>query len=327
MIQHFIKSALHNTNPKFRGQKMKKTILAVALAAASTTAFADTSLSGHVNYKLGDLEEFNANEDITVNDAVTSQSRFRFKSSIENNGLTYGTRIEFGITDGGPTNLRYNEFTIKGGFGKLYLGRGSESGDGATEHDFSGTYLGNGSAYDSWEGAGVAQIDGGRDQRLRYDTPKLGGIATISLDYDNADDTGIAINLGGSNWKAGLYTESKEAANSDEFGYSIAGIFGGFTISIQGGEAERGAAPDLEYAKYIVGYKSGPYSIAFDMGTNEQGSAVDHETSGLTFVYRPTKGVELYAGLRSTDDEDATPSLAGGADSADGFLVGGRVKF
>jgi hypothetical protein len=305
---------------------MKKTLLAVAIATASTTAFADTSLSGHVNYKIGDLEEFNGNEDITVNDATSSQSRFRFVSSKENNGLTYGTRIELGITDSGPTNLRVNEFTIKGGFGKVSLGRGSEAGDGATEHDFSGTYLGNGAAYNTWEGAGVSQIDGGRDQRIKYDSPKLGGIATISLDYDTTDNTGLAINLGGSNWKAGLYTESFDAANSDEVGYSIAAIFGGFTVSIQGAEKET-AGDDLEYAKYIVGYRSGPYSIAVDMGTNEQGSAIDHETTGLTFVYRPTKGVELYAGFRSTDDEDATASLAGGADSADGFLVGGRVKF
>jgi hypothetical protein len=126
---------------------MKKTILAIALAAATTTAFADTSVSGHVNYKFGDLEDFNGNEDFTIGTAGTSESRFRFKASTEANGVTYGIRQEFGL--GGPGtssvgssfNKRFNSLYLKGSFGKVTLGQGSEAGDGAVENDYSGTYL------------------------------------------------------------------------------------------------------------------------------------------------------------------------------------------
>lgn len=321
---------------------MKKTLLAVALAAASTTAFADVSVSGHVNYVFGDIEDFTGNEDITVNDAITSQSRFRIKSSKEANGITYGSTQEFGLNGDSSTDvvgIRVNEFFLKGDFGKLSLGQGSEAGDGAAESDFSGTYLGNNAAYNTWGlSSAIGQIDGGRDERLRYDSPKLGGIFAVALDIDTNDDTSIAVRAGGSNWKAAVYQESRDANDSDEIGASVALKFGGFTAAAHYGEiddnglAAAAARGDIEFSRFILGYRSGPYSVAVDLATREQDAStgnaeVDHETTGLTFVYRPTGGVELYAGIRSVDDDDAAPSLPGMEDDGDGFLVGGRVKF
>ncbi|MGH1485531.1 MAG: porin [Cellvibrionaceae bacterium] len=354
---------------------MKKTLLAAALAAATMTAQADVKLSGHVNYVLGDLEEFNGNEDLEVGVASTSESRFRIVASKEANGITYGLKQEFGL--GGPgtqdksLNKRVNEFWLKGSFGKVSLGQGSEAGDGSTENDYSGTYVLNGAAYNSWQfpslafdldddtvtdfTIGFSQIDGGRDERLRYDSPKLGGIATVSLDIDTNGNTGLAINASGSNWKAGLFTESKDGEEgqvtdlvagtetgdagkdgSDEIGGSIAGKFGGFTAAFQFGQRDEKVEDgyDLDYQKIIIGYRSGPYSFAIDFGTNDQSSGADDaadlevETTGLSFVYRPTGGVELYAGWRDAEvtigKTDANPSASA---DADGILLGGRVRF
>ena len=85
---------------------MKKTLLAVALTAASMTAVADMSVSGHVNYKAGFLEDFQSNgvdgagnEDLTVGSAGTSESRFRILSLLEANGLTYGSKIDMCVDE------------------------------------------------------------------------------------------------------------------------------------------------------------------------------------------------------------------------------------
>lgn len=315
---------------------MKKTLLAIALAAATTTAFADTTLSGHINYAAGDLEDFSGNEDFVVQNANSSQSRFRIKADKEAGGITYGIYLEHGLVDSG-VNRRVDEFFIKGGFGKLTLGQGSEAGDGATEADFSGTYLGNGAAYNTWTDPSITQVDGGRDERLRYDSPKLGPVS-LAIDYDTNDNVGAAISAGGKFWKLGAFVESKDADDSDEVGASVAFKFAGVTLALQAGQIDGAddSTDSLDYTKTIVGYRTGAFSVAVDYATNERDAvaggtgAKDTETLGLTFVYRPTKGVELYAGLRESTDNEATATssvFANNEEDASGFLFGGRVRF
>lgn len=326
---------------------MKKTILAAALVAASTTAFADTSLSGHVNYVAGDLEDFSGDEDFTVDNANTSKSRFRIKASREASGVTYGLTQEFGVNTGSSVDQRVNEFYLKGAFGKLSLGQGSEAGDGLAENDFSGTYVLNNSSYESWGGVNVSNIDGGRDERLRYDTPKLGNIATLSVDLDTNDDVSVGAGLGGSFWKLGVYAEDRDANDSDEIGGSIAVKLAGFTAAVHAGERDATGATtdpddnfgDVEFTRVVLGYNAGSFSIAVDAATNERDTVavgattngkLDTETVGLSFVYRPTSGVELYAGYREATDNEATTTtsvFANNEEDADGFLFGGRVKF
>ncbi|MFT5420872.1 MAG: hypothetical protein ACI9D5_001625 [Candidatus Endobugula sp.] len=331
---------------------MKKTLLALAIAGAAVSVHADTSVSGHVNYVIGDFEDFNANQDLTINDATTSQSRFRITSSKKVGEQTYGLKQEFGLNNGAVA-IRVNELYLKGDFGKLTLGQGSKAGDGATESDFSGTYLLNGANYNTWGltnstattavdtanlVTGVVtsastsvithrftQIDAGREERLRYDSPKLGGIATVSADVDTDDDINLAVSLGGSNWKAGLYNESKDANGADSTGGSVAFNFSGITAAYQVGkrdETATGANDDIDFSKIIIGYKSGAYSVSVDVGSTETdgGLVSDTETRGLSFVYRPAKGVELYAGTRVLEDKLTQIET-------DGYLVGGRVRF
>lgn len=304
---------------------MKKALLALAVAGAAVSAQADTKLSGHVNYAAGDFNDFNANQNLTVNDATTSQSRFRITSSKKADGVTYGLKQEFGLNNGAVA-IRVNEFWLKGDFGKVSVGQGSESGDGATEADYSGTYLLNGAAYNTWGlNARIQQLDGGRDERIRYDSAKIGGVATISLDIDTNDDFGAAIRLGGSNWKAALYTESRDANGSDETGGSFAIKAGVITAAFQFAtldETTNGANDDRDFTKVILGYRSGPISVSIDTASSEtdNGLVADEETTGLNVVYRPTKGVELYGGIRNAENKLTRVD-------GDGFLVGGRIKF
>ena len=338
---------------------MKKTLLAVALTAASMTAVADMSVSGHVNYKAGFLEDFNSNEDLTVGTAGTSESRFRFLSSIEANGLTYATRIELGLGEPGRANAlnkRFNEIMVSGAFGKLSLGQGSSAGDGATENDFSGTYLTAGDLT-SWElGAGSAAVEAGftfnpedgekkanvvaaagaglaennskdigRVERLRYDAPTLGDLhLSASINDSTTNDTGndiaVAATYKLSNFVVSVATISAEADDADVVEASVAGKMANFTAAL-GFHTEENGGNDLEQTHVILGYNPGPFSVSVDFQTTEtDDKSVEAETTGLNFVYRPAKGIELYAGARNAQ--------AGNGDiDEDAFLMGARVKF
>lgn len=312
---------------------MKKTLLALAIAGAAISAQADVSVSGHVNYAMGSTKDFNGNNDFSVANNGASGSRFRIVASKEANGITYGTRQELGLDSGsGPTFGRVSQVTIGGDFGQFSLGQGWESGDDATEKDFSGTYLTSGGGHSGFGGSKVSNIDGGRDQRLRYDSPKIGGVLNIAADIDTNDNLGLAFAAGGSNWKAGLFIEDNDASNTDEIGGSVAFKVAGFTAALQLSQKELGASnSDGDYKAVILGYNIGKISVAIDFANREDqtGSAttLDRSTTGLNFNYRPTGGVELYAGIRTAKDDIAGATTYNGNDDGDAVILGARVKF
>jgi hypothetical protein len=320
---------------------------------------------------MGDTEDFNGAEDFSVANNGASGSRFRIVSSKEANGITYGTRQELGLNNGGGSSakledtkednglengvvdfdelsfsdnvsVRVNQFTIGGDFGQFSLGRGWESGDDMTEMDYSGTYLTSAGGHSGFGGSKVGNIDGGRDDRLRYDSPKIGGILNLAIDFDTSDNIGISAKVGGDNWKAGLYVEDNEASHTDEVGGSIAFKMAGFTAALQLAQKEDGVtapvAPatkgqnkDADYRAVILGYNVGKFSVAIDFSSREEETGndktLDRSTKGLNFNYRPTGGVELYAGLRTAKDDIEDAKTYNGKDSGDAFILGGRVKF
>jgi hypothetical protein len=318
---------------------MKKTLLAVALTAAAVTAspaFADLKISGHANLKGGFLEDLQSegvagagNEDLTIGDGQSSGSRFRIVSSTEANGITYGSKLEFGYDIEGLSN-RVNEVSAGGSFGKVTLGKGSTAGDGATEVDYSGTYLTSGDL-GTWEFG--ANLDGNnfkdpsRAERLRYDSPAIGNFSfAASIDDATANDTGNDVSVAATyelkNFKVTLASVSAEADDKDVMAGSVAGRMAGFTASLAYYVSENGAASnDLEQTRGILGYNVGKYSVAVDFGQTEtEDKTIDAETAGLNFIYRPTGGVELYAGVRNAQANN-------GAIDENGFLFGTRVKF
>jgi hypothetical protein len=350
---------------------MKKTLLAVAITAASFTAIADVQISGHGNIKAGLLEDFQSNgvdgkgnEDLTIGNAGTSKSRFRIKSSLDAGGVKYGFNSEFGINTGSTIDQRVNEVYASGSLGKLSLGQGSIAGDGVTEEDFSGTYLTSGDL-GSWElGAGKAAVatpsgdddqsevdlsgagsfeaitasdrtaglndngskDINRTERLRYDAPMLGNLALSAsindgLENDEGNDIAVAARYALPALRFHVAMISAEADDSDVVAASVAGKLANFTAAL-GYYTEEQGNDDLEQVHVILGYNPGPFSISVDYQTTEldDNSAFDAETTGLNFVYRPTKGVELYAGARNAEAGD-------GAIDEDAFLMGARVKF
>jgi hypothetical protein len=212
------------------------------------------------------------------------------------------------------------------------LGQGWESGDDATELDFSGTYMTSGAEHCAYGCSGVNNFDGGRDQRLRYDSPKIGGVVDIAADFDTNDNFGLAVIAGGDNWKAGMFVEENDVVDTNLFGGSVALKVAGFTAALQLSQGELGAGNgDGDYKAVILGYNVGKISVAVDLATRENEvsgvTTLDRSTTGLNFNYRPTGGVELYAGIRSAKDDIANATTYNGQNSGDALIVGGRVKF
>lgn len=301
---------------------MKKTLLALAIASATMAAQADVKLSGNVNTAFGDVEEFNQDadgnntgeEDLAVNNAPTAGSRFRIVATTEANGITYGLKQELGFR-GGSTGLftRVNETWIKGGLGKFSLGQGSEASDGVmgygtptstwvTWNDIS-TFEPGGAAFGSYE-----FIDGGRTERIRYDSPKFAGLVTVSVDRQRDDDTSAAVRIKGSNFGVAAYTLLKDEGDNDEVGIAAGGQFGMFVVGL--GTSTRDESGDdtndeKSHTYVNFGVETSSYGVTLDHQIVEvdSGDASELTTTGLNFTYKPTKGVTLYASLRQIEED------------------------
>jgi hypothetical protein len=334
---------------------MKKTLLAVALTAASMTAMADTTLSGQVGYKVGSLEDFNNNDGLTVGTNGSSESRFRILSSTDEiNGITYGTNLEFGLGSAGTkgnvqVTKRVEELTLAGSFGKVSVGHGSQASDGVGGNDFSGTgMIWETSGYDVggvFEDAAFAD-SGTRLERIRYDSPSFGPVSfAVSLDDGNQGSAGIvgtdAIADDESSFhlsvkfpavQARVGVRNKDAKNSDVLAFDVAGILGNFTAAAHYVETEQGVLEDQEQVRVILGYKMGAYNFSVNMqdvtedavGGGSKATDVSSIGAGLTFA--PTKGVEFYAGVLQAKND--VVSTANGVDnSGTGVILGGKFKF
>jgi hypothetical protein len=339
---------------------MKKTLLAVALTAASMTAMADTTLSGQVGYIVGSLEDLNNNDGLTVGQTGTSESRFRILSSTDAiNGITYATNLEFGLGAAGTTGnvqvtRRVEEITASGSFGKLSVGHGSQASDGVGGLDFSGTgMIWETSGYQPggvFSDAGFADA-GTRLERIRYDSPSFGPVSfAASLDDGNQGSAGtvpdpgdpqtsakdessfhVSIKLPAVQARVGV--RNKDAKNTDVMAFDIAGELANFTAAAHYVQSEQGVGntEDEEQVRLILGYKMGAYNFSVNIqevtedavGGGNKVTDITSVGAGLTFA--PTKGVELYAGVTQFDND--VTQAAGVDDSATGVILGGKFKF
>ena len=213
---------------------MNKKLLAVAvgsaIAAPMTAQAIDFKVSGHVNRMIR-FADNGAGSDIQQTDNTASRSRVRFTGSQEiGSGITAGVRVEFGVasnlsgqtapkgddTDDEPGrggSLRHSALFFSGNFGKVTMGHTSSASDGAGFADNSGTFLG--AEWSRGEHCSAVQwvfealatrpgltlgdrydtFDGGRRDVLRYDSPTLGGVATVAAAVGNNEfwDLGVFV--------------------------------------------------------------------------------------------------------------------------------------
>ena len=242
--------------------------------------------------------------------------------------------------------------------GTIYMGQGATGTDGVSETDLSGTGILslNGGATlagggETWQSNGASaglgtvgdkfnSLDGqGRAGRLRYDTPKFGGMQ-VTMSHQNNDAWGIALRYGA---KIGGMSVAARVAHSDSTVNGGTDILNGsaailfpmglsFAVGAAEQDDEDGGANDTEEWRYMkVGYKfkgsdMGETRLFVDWSQNEDRDAAD-ETSeyvgaGIVQIVEPL-GAEVYGMYRNFSLD-----VAGNDPDDISVLMGGiRVSF
>jgi len=262
---------------------------------------------------------------------------------------------ETGDNNGTVWSNRFAEIRLSSkSMGTIYLGQGATATDGISETDLSGTGIvslnGAGgliSGDETWQingasaglgdvGDKFSSLDGnGRQSRLRYDTPKFGGM-NLSIDHGNNDEWGVALRYGA---KIGGMSVAARIAHSDQTNtgttdalHGSASILFPMGLSLTAGFAsqddEDGGANDNEEWRYAkVGYKfkgsdMGQTRLFADFSQNEDrataGEDSEYFSFGVVQVVEPL-GMEVYGVYRvfsldstAAADPDDVTSLAGG---------------
>jgi len=268
---------------------MKKTVLAVAVAAALATPFvahADTILYGSARVELDYIDEDPVD---SYWDVVNSASRLGVRGSEDlGGGLSAIYQYEFGVdmTEGGNFNSNRPKYVgLKGGFGQLTLGTqdtpyynvagitdifNTDFSFGATAWlggSFNGFRLNPTSTQDFGEGA-LFRLD----NSVYYSTPDFNGFsgqAMLVLNGDKNDTQGYSNGIDEWNisalYSGGPFFAGISYIQLDGDKNVLLGVVDGTRIDL-----------DLDLYQWVVGlgYSAGPFSVGFiyEQGTiNEFG--------------------------------------------------------
>lgn len=346
-------------------------------------------LAGRINQ--GILFADNGAEDrVFIVDNDNSGSRFSFTGEADYNEWTSGVYLEasfevnttdeisFDDQDVVGTNageddflsLRDAEWYIENpNFGRIAIGHSDTASDGASEADLSGTGLIAESDVDDTAGglefssdsAGFESIeevddffvnlDGGRTQRIRYDTPSFAGFGVaVALRQDSEIRPDVGITYGGelAGWEAEAAAAWRPDEDSDTFhgSASVLAPFG-INVTLAGGveslDDDQGNVDDPNFFFGKLGYRADffefgdtRFSVDYFLGHNNADfAAPDGELPEATSIgggvvqkINPLS-TELYLGVRNYDVED----LYDGANQIDDpdnlitVLSGARVRF
>jgi len=198
----------------------------------------DFTVSGHINRALVVTDRDAASSTkASVKDNGSSGTRVRFKGSSEfMEGSSAGVNLEYGA---GPTmSIRYGEAWYGGDFGRVTIGQGDQGGEGSVYSDKSGTFgIGQGQEFgDSTLKGYFGSLDGGggRNERIRYDTPAFNGVsAAFSVGNDDQASAGLKLNqeFGGTAFTAKVGTLQKPGKESTISGSAGMKLASGLTVS------------------------------------------------------------------------------------------------
>ena len=360
---------------------LKPSVLSLAVAGAVAVAggpayAVDAKISGQVNRALMNVDDGRNSETYNV-DNDNSSTRFRFTGSGEMMpGITAGLNWEVEFQSNASDSVsqtskssdaafgeRIMEVYFQGGFGKISLGQGDGAMNGGVEVDLSGTNLvsyagtrdvggslqwrtsagglsGNGVTI----GSRLSQQDfESRYDRLRYDTPSLGGFV-LSADSGQSGgndvvEYGFRYNgdFGGGTKLSAAYgfSNNKSASNlsnKETTGGSLSLLLSGglnFTFGMTNVENDPGtgaATTESDFTYFKVGYKAGKnaFSVDYAKGEDEGGAGNEAEHTGIQWVYTPISWANIFAGYKVVSFDDAT---ATSFDDLNVLFVGSRITF
>jgi hypothetical protein len=329
------------------------------------------AISGQVNRAVNTADDGGETKSYFV-DNQNSTSRFRFVGTGQvNPDFSIGSKIEIGVRPNSSNSV--NQTTEDSGdsfdqrvveaffesktYGKVSLGKGSMAADGAHEVDLSGTDVmnyasisdlagglffrnPNGTLSTTTVGNAFTDYDGGREDRIRYDTPRfLGGFTLAAAGAsDQRWDTGLYWTGESDSFKmgAGLGLQDPNVANvNSRYGGSASILHKptglNFTVSAAADDrSNSGGTSDPHNLYGKVGWIQNWFSIgktAMSVDFTESSNVFisntqrpDGESVGLGIVQSLNDyGVDFYGGYRwySLDDfEDISV-----------VTFGSRVKF
>ena len=240
--------------------------------------------------------------------------------------------------------------------GKLWLGQGDTASNGTSEKDLSGTSvasysetgaIGRRLSYrdaNTQEAIGtigsyISNFDGlSRRDRIRYDTPKLGGLM-LSASAAQGDLFDVALHYGGEvagfKVKAGLaYADGGDSYDSQVNGSFSVLHDSGFNVTLAAGGRDLGDGVDRDPLFYYgkLGYKAnflpmGSTAFSIDYGYGEEinsNKEAEGTVYGVSLVQKIKKAsTELFVNFENNELD------APGVDAEDIFIVtgGARVKF
>lgn len=345
--------------------KTKILVAALAATfVAAPAAHAKLKISGQVNVAALFGESGNTNPALdsstTVVDNNTTGSRFRFTGSTKfGNGLKVGFRYELqgqfnqsndpleitnsgadpipgggvnsGFGDVGPVReVRYADIYVKGNFGKIAIGRGDGASNNTAESAGLINFLGANESHLLFNGVGAEYADiesfgNGRNNRIRYDSPKFNGWR-FAYSRANGDVDEFAIRhdsklAGGKiRFRAGI--TDGEGANQETYSTSIAYKHSsGFSASYYEGEIDGNRQADW----LLLGYTYGKITFTYGTGTDENEAGAEDDLDIWSINYKPAKGVEIYLNYGDWNNETTSAGQPLGGGSV--FALGSRVKF
>ena len=311
-------------------------------------------------------------------DNDSSSTRIGMTGNVQaTDNLAIGAKIEvqFESNSTGDVNQANNTSTISSNsfterhldlffahkrMGTVWLGQGSTASDGMASSDLSGTSLvGYSSVSDiaggiSFATSGSGSITGnptvgdvysdmtglGRDDRLRYDTPDMGGFQLGTSLVDGGEwDIAAAYNREFDALKIAVSGAYSNPSGTSSTNSSIThGSFSmlmknGFNATIAAGQTKTKSAarndPDFQYLKlgYLASFtKMGKTAMAVDYGQyDEIAQNNDDAKSWAVMVVQNMDdwGTEFYGVYRNYDLDRSGATL----DDVDAVLMGARVKF
>ncbi len=339
-------------------------------------------LSGQVNRAVQIVDD-GVGSDIQHVDGDSSSTRFRFKGSEDiGNGLTAGINFEMEVESNSSNattmkqtsdsndglTTRFAEVFFSGDFGKVSIGQGSDATDGAALADLNNAWIaglenvtdfaeniefrGSGQSFLGITAGDVTpSYDGGRRDRIRYDTPAIGPLS-VAVSHATNDRVDVMGKIAGSagvgqyDVRVGYSTLGGSTVVDDSIVVSGAFKFAqGTSIAAAWGQLSRqGNNPDGDYYYIKLGHDLGNNSIAVDYKSAEDSasasssicsSSVNMSTGtgwcggtsfGLGFVHTMSKpGIDIYAGYRLFQLEDAASGV--GEEDIYTFWMGSRIQF
>lgn len=326
--------------------KLKKLSLSLlAIAAVASVMPAQAGVYGRVTYNVvtGDT----SNDDVQFQRHEFAESIIGVKGKADLiSGLTIGGNVQYGLGEGlsitaadtdealgtsqgtlgnSETRTRIQEIYLSGSFGKVSFGQGTGVSYLYDSIDASGTWLADPSGWLFVAGAGsashraagtlsVAPTSTLFHERLRYDSPKIGGIATISAQLGENGGTEIGVKGAVAGVKFGAFSNSDDA----QFGNSSGIILGykhssGFSITGTSGTTSDGRG-ELDVTTLKLGYATGKHAVSVQSYEHDTRS----EAESIAYMYSAAKGIRLWA--RAVNSENAA------GESASTIALGGMVK-